>query len=667
MNNAQTRATADSHYGSTDERFAFLSRGYSDAWAGMRHAFFNNDDVFVMTAPEGAGKTTLLANFLCEFASEEVFVAALSATELKDVSLFDHTLSLLGIDDEAPDRFSALEQIVKRLSNYSHAVLAIDDAHALTDSALRDLLVLSYLRRARGPMLQVILAGEESLMAALKSCELVQMNLWRVESQQLSPLSVQETGKFIQGWFAHREGAHSPVFTAEAIGLVHRWSQGVPGRLIRFCHWFAHHGDDDLEGRDEFGREEVRKGIRGQRRLAGIGARRELATHYGGAVESLQPTEPADDGPEAADDILPSLEGSGEARTDDGTDGANYFRRVDAPPAPTETAGDASSSLEPLPPGGANTIDQPPAGEAVPYAGNTSRETFVDRFLPFRRWLQDKPEKARDQCLAVIALVCLGMIGPFLLGYLSGPAATPTDGRSAPAPAAAETPVVTDPVSRVPFPPLPVTSVSFGVDARSPQSSPAAEEVTDVAMKSANELAVAEPELPSAGVQSAEQPTAGESPAVRDSVQAAEIENLLRLGGAALEKDYLRTPPEQSAWHYYRQVLELDPGNVAATLGMKLIVARYAELTRRVIERGDLASAQVFINRGLGVVPGDATLVALQGEVDAALPAQSAAERARLQALRDSEQQREGDGSLNPLQWLGKLLGGDAKQGEPRE
>jgi general secretion pathway protein A len=282
-------------YGSTEGGFDYRSQAYKEAWEGMRRALVTYDDVFVMTAPAGAGKTTLLANFLSEFASEDVFIATASTTDLQGGSLLDYMLSLLGIADGTPDRFFALEQVSKRLNNHTHALLAIDDAHALTDSAFKNLHELAYLRRTLGPMLQIFLVGEDPVLAKLESCELVKINLWRPESHRLAPLSRLETGEFIHGWFARLESARNPIFTAETLELIYRWSRGIPGRLIRLCHWFAHQGSDD-DGRDEFGREEVCRGIRGQRGLEIVEAHASLAAHYGNVAVSLHPGEPVDDG-----------------------------------------------------------------------------------------------------------------------------------------------------------------------------------------------------------------------------------------------------------------------------------------------------------------------------------------------------------------------------------
>ena len=95
-----------------------------------------------------------------------------------------------------------------------------------------------------------------------------------------------------------------------------------------------------------------------------------------------------------------------------------------------------------------------------------------------------------------------------------------------------------------------------------------------------------------------------------------EIENLLLLGEQALKSSRLRIPSEQSAWYYYGQVLELDPGNPAAERGLEQIVRRYAQLADRAMEKQQFEKARLFVNRGLGVIPADSALLALQQEIE---------------------------------------------------
>ena len=94
------------------------------------------------------------------------------------------------------------------------------------------------------------------------------------------------------------------------------------------------------------------------------------------------------------------------------------------------------------------------------------------------------------------------------------------------------------------------------------------------------------------------------------------IQQLLLLGQQALDDNRLRFPAEESAWHYFDQVLTLAPDNPYAQQGLQNIADRYARLAKDRMERQRYEKARIYINRGLGVIPGDSVLLTLQQEND---------------------------------------------------
>jgi hypothetical protein len=96
----------------------------------------------------------------------------------------------------------------------------------------------------------------------------------------------------------------------------------------------------------------------------------------------------------------------------------------------------------------------------------------------------------------------------------------------------------------------------------------------------------------------------------------ATIEALLAQGERALARNYLTTPEETSAYKYYREVLQLDPDNEVAGRGMVAIADLYAVMANSMLEQRNLRNAEVFIRRGLFVLPAHPPLIALQWQLD---------------------------------------------------
>ncbi|MFV8819659.1 hypothetical protein [Haliea sp. E17] len=123
--------------------------------------------------------------------------------------------------------------------------------------------------------------------------------------------------------------------------------------------------------------------------------------------------------------------------------------------------------------------------------------------------------------------------------------------------------------------------------------------------------------IPETNAASTNLPEADESKKSQELKQRIDL--LLAAGNASLDRDHLLTPFEVSAWKYYQQVMQIDPGNAAAEQGIKDIVSRYGWLVMDAIKRKDFDNAQLLLDRGLRISDRDPLLTALQKELDTEL------------------------------------------------
>lgn len=80
----------------------------------------------------------------------------------------------------------------------------------------------------------------------------------------------------------------------------------------------------------------------------------------------------------------------------------------------------------------------------------------------------------------------------------------------------------------------------------------------------------------------------------------------------------LTTPEENNAHLNYRAVLDLDPNNAAARLGIRQIEERYTWLIEKAIDKGNLRNARVYLARA-NQLPGDSSnLAVLRSELEKA-------------------------------------------------
>ena len=92
----------------------------------------------------------------------------------------------------------------------------------------------------------------------------------------------------------------------------------------------------------------------------------------------------------------------------------------------------------------------------------------------------------------------------------------------------------------------------------------------------------------------------------------ARIAESLVLAEQRLAEDQLLEPAEDSAVHYFRQVLGWLPENEAARVGLERVSQRYTELAEAAYGRREYAVALEYIHQGLEATPEQATLLALR-------------------------------------------------------
>lgn len=107
--------------------------------------------------------------------------------------------------------------------------------------------------------------------------------------------------------------------------------------------------------------------------------------------------------------------------------------------------------------------------------------------------------------------------------------------------------------------------------------------------------------------------------AVKPTVSPAEqrarmIARLLSRAERALARDRLLMPAYDNAYDRYARVLQLDPDNEAAELGMQAIVLRYLAMARDAAQRSRYQEAHRYLDRAATVLPDNAAVSAMIDE-----------------------------------------------------
>ncbi len=222
-----------------DPRYVYMSDRHREALAHLLYGISQGDGFVQLTGDVGTGKTTM-CRCLLEQLPPDVDAALIFNPRLTSQELLATVSVELGFS--GPPGTASVKQQVDAL--YRHlltahekgrrTVLIIDEAQNLAPEVLEQVRLLTNLETARDKLLQIILIGQPELIPLLDRRELRQL-AQRVKARyHLRPFTRDETRAYVLYRLAVAGGTRS-IFSARALGEVHRLSGGVPRRINVIC------------------------------------------------------------------------------------------------------------------------------------------------------------------------------------------------------------------------------------------------------------------------------------------------------------------------------------------------------------------------------------------------------------------------------------------------
>ena len=97
-------------------------------------------------------------------------------------------------------------------------------------------------------------------------------------------------------------------------------------------------------------------------------------------------------------------------------------------------------------------------------------------------------------------------------------------------------------------------------------------------------------------------------------IRDLQVNGLLEKASERIAERRLLLPEADSAVFYYREVLNLAPDNAQALAGLEAVTQTYRELARTRYSKGELEAALKMVRRGLQVKPDDPELLAMEAD-----------------------------------------------------
>lgn len=221
-----------------DPRYLYLGPGHREALASLYYGIEANRGFLSLIARPGMGKTTLLFHLLAKF-EHTARTAFLFQTQCSSREFMRFLLAEIGIESESQDFVKMHEQFNRCLVQEARAgkrfIVVIDEAQNLDASVLETVRLLSDFETPQAKLLQIILVGQPGLADKLATPTLEQLRQRITSVSGLSPLTREETGKFMDHRLhvAGHQGAR--LFSPEAQELIAQVSEGIPRQINNYC------------------------------------------------------------------------------------------------------------------------------------------------------------------------------------------------------------------------------------------------------------------------------------------------------------------------------------------------------------------------------------------------------------------------------------------------
>ncbi len=224
---------------SPDPAFFFRSVRHQEAISALQYAIAQRRGFAALTAPPGLGKTTVISSLLASSGSN-IHPVVLVYPTLAAETIIEAVLTSMNVEP-ALEPAARIRQLGDSLTSLDRAnrtcVVILDEAQNLPVGALETIRMLSNFETMSRKLIQFVLVGQPSLETVLNRPECEQIRQRVNVVARLAPLSKNEVVEYCR----HRlrvAGAVRQVFTAQAIDVIFRISEGVP-RVINTIAFLA--------------------------------------------------------------------------------------------------------------------------------------------------------------------------------------------------------------------------------------------------------------------------------------------------------------------------------------------------------------------------------------------------------------------------------------------
>ena len=221
-----------------DPHFLYFSRSHLEALASLFYGIKTRRGFMALVAKPGMGKTTLLFHLL-ERLRSCARTAFLFEGHTDPQDFLRSLMADLGVSDQDNDlgrmRGKFNEVLIRELHAGRRVIVVIDEAQNLDDSVFETVRMLSNFEVPGTKLMEIVLAGQPQLADKLASRNLVQLRQRISIVSKLNQFNASETEAYIDHRLRIAGYCGKPLFTAEALAIIHSHSEGIPRNINNLC------------------------------------------------------------------------------------------------------------------------------------------------------------------------------------------------------------------------------------------------------------------------------------------------------------------------------------------------------------------------------------------------------------------------------------------------